>query len=146
MKLILLIFAISSLCVAVSPPTYDYSFHINFDETVIAPNRTQYKVNGQTFYDPKSNRQRVDRVNGRYDLFCGSVLPNVTTPCQQITTDNKRWIVFPQKSQCCFCCDSAHGCGILKPDWLADAEYKGQEKLLDTLFDKWSKQGKRICI
>ena len=138
MRLVLLSLALTVSSLALSPPIYDYAFHVNFDETVVAPNKTQYKVNGQTFYDPKNNKQRVDRVNGRYDIFCGSVLPNVTTPCQHITTDSKRWIVFPQKSQCCFCCDSAHGCGILKPNWLADAEYKGQEKLIDTLFDKWS--------
>lgn len=65
----------------------------------------------------------------------------MTTSCQLFTKDNKRWIVFPQKTQCCFCCDSAHGCGILKPDWLAGAEYKGTEKIIDTEYDKWSKDG-----
>jgi hypothetical protein len=65
----------------------------------------------------------------------------VTTPCSHYAIDGKRWLVFPQKSQCCFCCDSAHGCGILKPDWLSGAEYKGEEKIVDTVFDKWSQDG-----
>jgi hypothetical protein len=140
MRLVLLLLALAATFLAVSPPNYDYGYHITFDEAVIV-NKTTYRVNGQTFYDPKNNRQRVDRINGRYDLFCGTVIPNVTTACQHITVDNKRWLVFPQRSQCCFCCDSAHGCGILKPDWLADAEYKGQDKIVDTLYDKWSKDG-----
>ena len=78
------------------------------------------------FYDPENKKERVDRTNGRYDLFCGTVFPNVSTPCQQITTNDKRWLIFPNKSSCCFCCDSAHGCGILRSDWLNGAEYKGQ--------------------
>lgn len=140
MKTYFLLFALVCAFIAISPPIYDYAFHITFDEAVTV-NKTVYRVNGQTFYDPKNNRERVDRVNGRYDFFCGSVLPNVTTACQHITVGSKRWLVFPQRTQCCFCCDSDHGCGILKPDWLADSEYKGQEKIVDTLYDKWSKDG-----
>jgi len=83
-------------------------------------------VNGKAFYDPKNNRERVDRTNGRYDLFCGTVMSGVTTPCQHLTVNKKRFIIFPAKSQCCFCCDADHGCGILKPDWLKDADYKGK--------------------
>lgn len=140
-----IIFLCLALClikgvVSVDPPTYNFSYHVTFDE-VFTVNGTDYEVNGQVFYDPVHNRERVDRVNGRYDLFCGQVLPNVSTPCLQYTVDNRRWIVFPQKSQCCFCCDSAHGCGILKPDWLADASFMGEEKIIDTVYEKWSKDG-----
>ena len=73
------------------------------------------------FYDADNNRERVDRTNGRYDLVCGSVLPNVTTPCTQTTVANRRYVIYPQRRMCCFCCDSAHGCGILKKDWLKGA-------------------------
>lgn len=39
----------------------------------------------------------------------------------------KRFLDFPQKNFCCYCCDSSHGCGIVKPDWLrtANATFKG---------------------
>ena len=63
----------------------------------------------------------MDRANGRYDDFCGSVMPNVTTPCQQMVVDKKRWLIYPGKSVCCFCCDQGHGCGIIRPDWLKNA-------------------------
>lgn len=140
MKIIILFVALLGIITTVNPPIYDYPFSIFFDETFIKDS-TAYKVNGQTFYDPRNNRQRVDRTNGRYDTICGTILPNVTTPCQQYTVNNKRWVVFPNRSSCCFCCDSAHGCGILKPNWLEDAVYKGQDKIIDTLYDKWSKDG-----
>ncbi len=74
-------------------------------------------------------------------MFCGGVLPNISTPCTHYTVQNKRYLAFPQKSQCCFCCDSAHGCGILKPDWLKDAKYLGEDTILDTKYDKWSIDG-----
>ncbi len=109
----------------VQPPNYNYSYRVVFDETFIK-NGSKYEVNGQLFYDPLKNRQRVDRTNGRYDIFCGSVFPDVTTSCQHYTTNNKRFLVFPQKSQCCFCCSGEKGCGILKPDWLKDAVYKNK--------------------
>lgn len=47
------------------------------------------------YYDATNNRERVDRVNGKYNLFCGTILPNVTTSCQSITTNNRRYIIFP---------------------------------------------------
>jgi hypothetical protein len=84
MKLYILLVALICTALSVSPPIYDYAYHITFDEAATI-NQTVYRVNGQEFYDPNNNRERVDRVNGRYDFFCGSVLPNVTTSCQQIT-------------------------------------------------------------
>lgn len=140
MKSTVLLACLIAFVLAVDPPIYNYAYKVSFDESWIV-DKTTYRVNGQEFYDPANNRERVDRSNGRYDLFCGTVLPNQTTPCQQITANNKRWIVYPAKSVCCFCCDAAHGCGILSPDWLKGADYKGTERILDTIYDKWSKNG-----
>ena len=145
MNRLLILLAVLAMSLAIEPPVYNYSYKINFDESFIQ-NKTTFRVNGQFIYDPANNRERVDRTNGRYDLFCGSVLPNQTTPCNQIVVDSKRWLVFPAKSSCCFCCDASHGCGILRPDWLNGAEYLGQEKLIDTLYNKWSKPGTHQTI
>lgn len=43
----------------------------------------------------------------------------------------KRFLDFPDKRYCCFCCDSSHGCGITAPNWLvtANATYQGTENL-----------------
>lgn len=67
----------------------------------------------------------------------------MTTSCRQIVTGGKRYIDFPAQRKCCFCCDSAHGCGILKKDWMADGEYLGTETIVDTEYDKWNKNGKK---
>jgi hypothetical protein len=55
MRLVLLLLALAATFLAVSPPNYDYGYHITFDEAWIV-NKTTYRVNGQTFYDPKNNR------------------------------------------------------------------------------------------
>ena len=144
MKTAILSILVLALCVGVlsdpSPPLYDFSYYSSFDDTFVV-NGTNYEVNGQQFYDPKNNRERVDRTNGRYDGFCSGVIPNVSTPCIHYTVNNKRWLAFPQKKVCCFCCDSAHGCGILRSDWLRDAKYEGEEKIIDTVYEKWSQDG-----
>ena len=140
-KILTVIAIVALSCVLCKdPPVLGDSFQVAFDETFIQ-NQTKYRINGQWYYDGKGGRERYDRVNGRYDLFCGDVMPNVTTPCTQTTVGGKRYIIYPQKKYCCFCCDSAHGCGVLKQDWLEGADYLGTERLIDTDYDKWSKDG-----
>jgi hypothetical protein len=124
----------------ISPPLLPESFQIAVDETYIQ-NGTHYRVNAQYYYEAAKNRSRVDRVNGRYNDYCGSVLPNDTTPCTQLVTKGNRWIYFTGKRQCCLCCTSAQGCGILKRNWLEGATYIGRERLIDTYYDKWEKDG-----
>lgn len=104
----------------VTPPTWPQSFHQVFVETY--PN-SHLHVSGIYYYDETKGATREDRRDGSLDRVCNSILPNATTPCSHLITQGKRWIVFPEKRTCCFCCDSAHGCGILKRDWLATAKY-----------------------
>jgi hypothetical protein len=87
-------------------------------------------VNGIFYYEANKNRERVDRANGKYNQVCGTILPNTTTSCTQLVIQNKRWVYFPQKRQCCFCCDAQHGCGILKRNWLEGAQYLGRERII----------------
>lgn len=122
------------------PPVWSPSFYVAYDET-FQKDGHYYTFNGQFFYDAINNRQRADKVTGRFDPTCSSILPNVTTRCQHLVVDQKRYIVFPDKSQCCICCDASHGCGIVKQDWFKDGKYLGQERIVDTMYDKWVKPG-----
>ena len=80
---------------------------------------------------------RLDRTNGKFDPLCSSV-NNATTPCHQLVRDSKRYIIFTLLRQCCFCCDGAHGCGILKRDWLKGAKFVGKEDLNGQIFNKFT--------
>ena len=73
------------------------------------------------YYDAGNNRSRLDRASGAYDSFCNSLQQNVTTTCINLVAEGQRYIYFPNKKLCCLCCDAAHGCGILKPEWLSEA-------------------------
>ena len=80
---------------------------------------------------------RVDRLDGQHDMFCSSVLPNVSTPCTLLMRENKRYIVYPQKRLCCYCCDTAHGCGVPERHFLNQTTFVGYESLGDASFYKW---------
>lgn len=56
----------------------------------------------------------------------------------------RRFLDFPEKKFCCYCCNSTHGCGIVTRDWLvtANATYQGTEKLdADEPYMKWDIKG-----
>lgn len=137
---ILLLVLAGSVAQAATPPTYNFSYHITFDETFTSAG-TSHVNSGQVFYDPLNNRQRTDRTNGRYDVYCGTVLPDVDAPCLLYAVGGKRWVAYPTRNQCCFCCDSEHGCGPLRPDWLEGADYLGTDTVDGVAYDKWSKDG-----
>ena len=100
---------------------------------------------GGYWYDFERKTTRVDRRNGMNDPFCGPIQPNVSTHCTMLTRDGKRYIFFPEKRLCCVCCDAAHGCDVLKPNWLEGSTYQGREDLSGQSFDKWKIPGIYLC-
>lgn len=82
------------------------------------------------------------------DQFINLLTLLATTMCLEVTLSHKfigkRYLDFPEKNFCCYCCDSAHGCGIVAPDWLvkANAIFLGSEKLEDgEYYVKWNAKG-----
>ncbi len=126
MKTVLLVIVLI-LAVAAEPktPTWPLRFQQDFVESYAS---TQYHDVGKLWYDAERNMERLDRSNGKYAPLCNSIT-NATTPCTQLTRDGKRYMIFPLVRLCCFCCDSAHGCGIMRRDWLtaAGAKYVGKD-------------------
>ena len=137
-KILICSLLLSAVISQVTPPTWPNRFHQSFVE---AYNTTHIHISGKYYYDSDRGYSRVDRIDGRFDAVCGSITPNITTPCTQLIRDQKRWIVFPERRTCCMCCDAAHGCGILSPGWLKEAKYEGQETLSGESFNKWSIPG-----
>ncbi len=143
--IILIVFATITIITSKSPPVFNYSYQVTFQETVIR-NKIPYYTQGQEFYDPFKKRERVDWANGQHNAFCGTILPNINTPCNSLTVDGNRWQVFPARSQCCLCCTSAQGCGILRPDWLNGADYQGEADIDGVSYDKWHEKGTSVMI
>lgn len=134
MKTLLLVIVLAIAVAAQKTPVWPLRFQQDFVESW---STTTYHAVGKLWYDAERNMSRLDRSNGKFDSFCNSVT-NSTTSCHHLVRDNKRYLVFPLLRVCCFCCDSAHGCGILKRDWLSGAKYVGKEDLSGQTFDRWT--------
>lgn len=118
------IFIIGLFAVLVStqvpPPVWPEVFTQSFVESYTT---SRMHVSGKVHYDSKRGAERVDRTDGQHEILCGSVLPNVTSPCTHLVNNKKRYIIYPERRMCCMCCDEAHGCGVSKRDWLSSAKY-----------------------
>ncbi len=84
---------------------------------------------------------RIDRDNGEYDRYCGSVWKLRNTPCTQLVRNGLRFLIAPSRRECCMCCTAAQGCGILSRNWLRNATFEGTFDYRGTIVYKWNKKG-----
>lgn len=49
---------------------------------------------------------------------------NHNMPSVAICNRHFRYLIFPELNECCLCCASDMGCGILSPSWLDGAEFQ----------------------
>jgi hypothetical protein len=133
MKIILLVALLSAVAISQSPPLWPVKFQQDFVESYTT---SPFYTAGKLYYDSERNMERFDRTDGKAVSICSSIVSE-STPCQQLTRDGKRYIVFPFKRLCCMCCDAAHGCGVLKRDWLKNAKFDGKEDISGQTFNKF---------
>lgn len=140
---------ISALLLAVAvadrqPPVWPNQWEAKFTEKNTYPIIGTKENSGSFFYDWTNNRYRVDRDDGKFDRYCGSVYKFTSTPCSHIVTEGKRYLYFPEKDYCCYCCDAAHGCGLTRPDWVgaAGGQFYGYTQTNDgKTLQKWEVKG-----
>eukprot|EP01016_Furgasonia_blochmanni_P020030 TRINITY_DN2231_c0_g1_i1.p2 TRINITY_DN2231_c0_g1~~TRINITY_DN2231_c0_g1_i1.p2 ORF type:complete len:261 (+),score=101.01 TRINITY_DN2231_c0_g1_i1:49-783(+) len=144
MKLVLAI-AVCVLAVALAdptPPRWPNTWQSTFTEITTYPLIGSHTNKGAFYYDWSNMVYRVDRDNGQFDRYCGSVYKFANTPCSHLVTGGKRFLIFPHERDCCFCCAKEHGCDLTKPDWLARADFKGIDgKKGEPQFEMWLIKG-----
>ena len=113
------------VAVSVDTPRWPDKWKATFNEKMTYPVIGSGETAGTMAYDVTSGQYIVDRANGKWDRYCGSVYKFRNLRCTHYVSEGKRYLDFPEKNYCCYCCDAAHGCGILKPDWMSDAAYEG---------------------
>ena len=125
------------------PPLWPNVFWQNFTEATSYPNVSLHHTEGAYYYNYSMQAYKISRNNGRFDNFCSMSGPynNMDTPCDQIVVGGNRYLYYPAHTQCCYCCNSTSGCGILFPGWLQDAQYVDTEVHDGVLTYKWFKQG-----
>uniref|UniRef100_A0A7S3PPW0 Uncharacterized protein n=1 Tax=Aplanochytrium stocchinoi TaxID=215587 RepID=A0A7S3PPW0_9STRA len=92
----------------------------------LAEYTSTYKHTSGTFaVDVRPNRPASERIyfgDSTYDHLCSTYYNH--TPCIQLTTKGYRYLVFPEKNDCCKCCTYSHGdylCGgPLSPEWVSN--------------------------
>ena len=147
MKLVfalLAVLAIAAMAEDPQTPMWPTKFTEDFTESFTYPVIGTHKTQGSFYYDFSTNRYRVSRDNGRYDRYCGlnGLKAFQNTPCDQFVDEQgDRYLYYPEKSECCYCCSAEHGCGILKQNWLEGATFQGETEFQGYTAYKWDKPG-----
>ena len=141
----ILIPVLLALALAANPtdPKWPNQFTQDFTEKTTYPLIGSHTNTGTFIYDYTNGAYRVDRSNGRYDRYCGLNGSKAfeDTACSHIVVDGKRYMYYPDKNECCYCCDESHGCGLVKPDWLSGATFEGQTTYNGQSAYKWDQKG-----
>ena len=139
-KIILPMLLVAAMAIP-SDPIWPNQFTQNFTETTNYEGIGTHHNTGTFYYDAISMRYRVDRDNGRYDRYCGVSGPYALedTPCIHYVVDGNRYLHYPEKNECCYCCNSSHGCGMMKTDWLSGATFEGKTTYDGQSAYKWDK-------
>lgn len=90
------------------------------------------KVKGMFYYDFTKKSMRVERESCRGDRFGGNTRLFDESPCHHIiTSENRRYIYWPERKHCCYCCGAGF-CSVLKPNWIPfDSDFVKSEDGLD---------------
>ena len=125
------------------PPMWPDVFWQNFSEVTYYNGIGTHTNTGSYYYNWTMKAYRIDRSDGRYDRYCGLSGPHVDqdTPCTHIVVNGNRYLYFPELNECCYCCNSTMGCGVLFPGWMQDSTYIDTEIHNGVQTYKWSREG-----
>lgn len=141
----ILLFAASAFADPLSP-VWPNVFTQTFNETWVTASNGNQTSNGIYYYDYTTSSSRVDRTNGRFDTFCSLDGNRLITdgPCSQIVIQASRYLYYPKNHYCCWCCDSTHGCGVLRPTWMdVNETYIGTQSHMGVQAYGWGVAGGR---
>eukprot|EP01016_Furgasonia_blochmanni_P000342 TRINITY_DN1004_c0_g2_i6.p1 TRINITY_DN1004_c0_g2~~TRINITY_DN1004_c0_g2_i6.p1 ORF type:complete len:240 (-),score=26.02 TRINITY_DN1004_c0_g2_i6:103-822(-) len=88
---------------------------------------SSFRTSGTFYYNASANASRLDRDNGQWEKFCGTVAWFSNTPCNQYIVNGTMHLVFPKNQYCCNCCSAEHGCGMLPRNLLNKPKFLGIE-------------------
>jgi hypothetical protein len=98
-------------------------------------------TSGTLYYNWEKQLYRIDRDNGKFDRYCGTIYKMKNTPCSHYVKNGNRYIYFPDKKYCCKCCTKENGCGILKYNWLENAKKIQDFAENDEEYEVWKASG-----
>ena len=102
---------------------------------------------GIGFYALDKHREKIIFQDGTADHLCSSYYNH--TSCVQLTTQGYRYLIFPEKDDCCKCCTYTRGSylcgGPLSSSWVSNKtgnlQYLGVEDVRGKKCHKWNAHG-----
>ncbi|KAL4473502.1 hypothetical protein ABPG74_022366 [Tetrahymena malaccensis] len=142
MKLILALVLLGLVFCNPSYPEWPQKFEQDFTEEFIY-GFLKSSTKGTYSYDYANKAYKVSRENGRTDRYCGfnGLYFFRNTACEQIVVNGDRFLYYPERNDCCYCCSNEHGCGVLKPTWLQNAIFEGETTFNGIPAYKWNQKG-----
>lgn len=110
----LLVIATLSVAPPIWPEAFSQSFFIQFNDS------TSTVTTGKFWYDSTVGSQRFDFEDGKTKFACG-VIYSEPTKCTVLTTNQKLYIVLPDKNLCC----NGGPSDIIDRFWLENYTYLG---------------------
>ena len=124
--------------------SWPHAFSIDFTERTFGIGLWR-STTGSYHYDSNRNATMISRKDGSVDRYCSSLFRGGRSECRHLVVDGTRWLVFPRQKYCCACCTVKGGCGIVKNNWLENAQYLGREECprgnRKDVCDKWNQPG-----
>lgn len=128
------------------PNPWPDAFSVPFVETMNVNGKLYAKNTGIWYYDYTDKVARYDHGKGQWNNFCGCG-SNTTEECRIIfAADDILYVHFPTLSPplCCSVCNTAQGCGLLKPDWISagkNVTYDGVWNIEGRECNTWHESG-----
>ena len=121
--------------------TWPLQFNATFVENfpAFAPGASN---TGRWIYDWPGRRSIFMHGDGQHNNFCACADKATTAACHlHFMSDGTMWARFPATGRCCKVCDAGAGCSTMRPDWLLDATFLGDEEHDGRMCETWAKPG-----
>ena len=116
---------------ATEGPVWPTTFTVDFHETLDWFFGRTMDNDGRWYYDFANNRARFDHFEPQNDVFCTDQGLSANKPddtCHLIfSPTGEMFLHYPNQKECCRYCKKGDGCTPLKPNWIEDGSYEGNE-------------------
>lgn len=130
----ILVLHLYSACIAMKPPIWPSRYSVHFLEEGHLPGESPfYQNNGSWYYDFDNNVALFDKGQGQHDFECSEQAKFLSpiqphAPCQLLFAhDTNMYVIYPNTKTCCTPCGEKQYCGLIKPNWLANSTYFGNQ-------------------